>query len=250
MHDWTRVIAGTYHDFHCCWLAEIKNRLNVGVLPEDHYAQVEQVMEGVTTDVLTLRTDPPSNGSLSHNGSSPHNEVDVAVALAPPRTRFRAELDLTLCISRTRHIVIRHVSDHRMIALIELISPSNKASEYPFHTFLSKTLAALVQKIHVLLIDPFPPTPRDPQGIHAALVAQLGQSFTPPADKPLTLASYAAGEHTFAHIEPIAVGDSLPAMPLFLTTQRYIPIPLEETYTQTYRFIPRFYRKILEQPAT
>jgi hypothetical protein len=28
MHDWTRVSAGTYHDFHNAWITHIKEALN------------------------------------------------------------------------------------------------------------------------------------------------------------------------------------------------------------------------------
>ena len=54
MHDWTRVKAGTYHDFHCRWLADITNHLNRGLLPSDHYAQVEQVGDGMIADIGDL----------------------------------------------------------------------------------------------------------------------------------------------------------------------------------------------------
>jgi hypothetical protein len=33
IHDWTRVTAGTFHDFHQTWLVEIKRALNAGILP-------------------------------------------------------------------------------------------------------------------------------------------------------------------------------------------------------------------------
>src|SRR5262249_57520019 len=84
MHDWTRVSAGTYHDFHCRWLGEIRLRLNEGLLPEDHYAQVEQIMEGTTADLLALRESGPAPDEP--------REVGVAVATAPPRVRFTETL--------------------------------------------------------------------------------------------------------------------------------------------------------------
>jgi hypothetical protein len=34
LHDWTRVDAGIYHDFHVAWVPEIKKVLNGGLLPE------------------------------------------------------------------------------------------------------------------------------------------------------------------------------------------------------------------------
>ena len=34
VHDWTRVEAGIFHDFHVAWLPEIRKALNGGLLPE------------------------------------------------------------------------------------------------------------------------------------------------------------------------------------------------------------------------
>src|SRR5271156_4620235 len=77
MHDWTRVTAGTYHDFHCRWLADMTNRFNGGLLPDDHYAQMEQVMEGMTGDLLTLRMDEPP----PREGPADEGEGGLAVAV-------------------------------------------------------------------------------------------------------------------------------------------------------------------------
>ena len=59
IHDWTRVGAGTFHDFHCGWVVEICNALNVGLLPPGYYARAEQVGGEVGPDVLTLQVDRP-----------------------------------------------------------------------------------------------------------------------------------------------------------------------------------------------
>jgi len=42
IHDWTRVSAGTFHDFHNAWITELRNALNGGLLPRGFYAQGEQ----------------------------------------------------------------------------------------------------------------------------------------------------------------------------------------------------------------
>src|SRR5262249_28610597 len=97
--------------------------------------------------------------------------------------------------------------------------------------------SAMGQGIHLLLIDLYPPTERDPQGIHGAIW---------PAEKRLTLVAYAAGPVPTAYFEPIAVGDRLIDMPLFLTPEEYINVPLESTYQAAYAGVPRFYRDILE----
>ena len=105
----------------------------------------------------------------------------------------------------------------------------------------------LEHRIHLLVIDPFPPTKRDPSGIHAAIwEAVEDQSFEPPTDKPLTLASYECDLVTRAYIEPFAVGDALPDMPLFLEPERYVAVPLEDTYAVSWRALPARWRRVLE----
>ncbi|MBM4074380.1 MAG: hypothetical protein FJ267_01895, partial [Planctomycetes bacterium] len=56
MHDWTRVAAGIYHDFHHEWISAIKHALNSS-LPESYYALAEQQAAGFGPDVLTLHDD-------------------------------------------------------------------------------------------------------------------------------------------------------------------------------------------------
>ena len=34
IHDWTRVDAGIFHDFHSAWIAGFRSSLNQEVLPE------------------------------------------------------------------------------------------------------------------------------------------------------------------------------------------------------------------------
>jgi len=56
IHDWTRVDAGIFHDFHHEWISTIKRALNAGVLPPDYYALAEQIAGGLGPDVLTLES--------------------------------------------------------------------------------------------------------------------------------------------------------------------------------------------------
>ena len=71
-------------------------------------------------------------------------------------------------------------------------------------------------------------------------------SFVAPRDKPLTLAAYSAGRPTTAYVEPIAEGDALPEMPLFLDPWSYISVPLEPTYQAAWRGVPQRWRRVLE----
>jgi hypothetical protein len=248
VHDWTRVEDGIFHDFHVAWIGELRRVLNGGLLPPDCYALAEQIVGDIGPDVIALHAP-----QLKRNGSGAAGEKasltgGVAVATAPPKVQMTLSTQDEGYTRRRRTLVIRHTSDHRIIALIEIVSAGHKASRHAFASFLRKALAALEQGIHLLLIDLHPPTPRDAGGLHVALWDELtGKICDLPGGKNLTLAAYAAGPPTTAYVQPIAVGEALPDMPLFLTTEQYINVPLERTYLGAYEGVPRFYRDILEQ---
>ena len=105
----------------------------------------------------------------------------------------------------------------------------------------------LREGIHLLVVDLFPPSKRDPQGIHNAIWQEVSdESFEFPADKPLTLASYCAGLESVAYVEPVAVGDVLPDMPLFLETDLYVATPLEATYQAMWNVLPAAVKELLD----
>lgn len=59
IHDWTRVEAGDFHDFHQCWVIALRNALNAGLLPPDYIAVAERVTGRPIPDVVTLQTRVP-----------------------------------------------------------------------------------------------------------------------------------------------------------------------------------------------
>jgi hypothetical protein len=73
-------------------------------------------------------------------------------------------------------------------------------------------------------------------------------AFMLPPDKPLTLVAYEAADMTRAYIEPVAVGDVLPEMPLFLEAELYVPVPLEATCQVAFEGVPRRWREVLQSP--
>jgi|GEM_PF-2377135 len=70
----------------------------------------------------------------------------------------------------------------------------------------------------------------------------------PAPDKPLTLAAYDASPigATRAYIQPVAVGDLMPEMPLFLSPGAHIALPLQETYDRAFAAMPKRWRKVIE----
>lgn len=132
---------------------------------------------------------------------------------------------------------------------MEILSPGNKNSQHGLNAFVTKAQEVLAAGIHLLLVDLFPPSVRDPQGIHRAVWGEdCGSEYAPSPEKPLTCVSYVGGAAAEAFIEPVAVGDCLPEMPLFLNHDFYVNVPLEMTYQQAWEGMPAYWREILATP--
>ena len=251
IHDWTRVSAGTFHAFHLSWISEIQLVLNGGLLPADYYAQAEQIIGPLGPDVLTLQhseqlyedADPSDASSFDIDPAT-----GVAVATAPPRARFVAEVEMDDYATKRRTIVIRHSSDDQIIALLEIVSPGNKSSQHALRSFVDKAVECLQRGFHLLVIDLFPPGRRDPQGIHNEIWSEVGgKPFDYPADENLTLAAYSAGHPKKCFVEPTAIGRELIDRPLFLNQIQYVNVPLEKTYNAAYRGVPKRWRDVVEK---
>ena len=241
IHDWTRVAPGIFHDFHNAWVMELRNGLNGGVLPAGYYALTEQHAGKYITDVLTLQAQP--------NGESPTLPPDsggLALAEAPPKVRRKLTSAGSLRRLR-RTLAIRHISGHRLVALVEIVSPANKDRPEHVQEFVGKAVAALEHGIHLLLVDVFLPGLHDPRGMHAAIWEHFDDElFEPLSAEPLTLASYDAGPSPDAYVEHTALGGILPDMTLVLRENRYVQVGLEPTYQAAYRGFPAFWRDVLE----
>ncbi len=244
IHDWTRVTAGTWHAFHLSWISAIQEALNDGRMPPDYYAQAEQIAGPLGPDVLTLQ-------EAEHGASSSTDVGGVAVATAPPRMRLTAEAAMNDYVLKRRTVVIRHVSGDRIVALLEIVSPGNKAARHAIRSFVEKAVEALYRGYHLLIVDLFPPNPRAPRGIHAAIWGEFSDDVASlPDDEPLSLAAYSAGPIKKAYVEPTAVRREMIDMPLFLDPERYVNVPLEATYGAAYRGVPRKWRTALEAPPS
>jgi hypothetical protein len=235
VHDWTRLEPGDFHDFDQCWVVEIRNALNGGLLPLGYMAMAEQVTGRPTPDVVTLHARPPKG-----------DPGGIAIATAPPTARVIARLEKVNYASRADRVVLRH-GRGRVVAIIEILSPGNKDSRNALRTFVEKAADILNQGVNLLVVDLFPPTPRDPQGIHKAIWDEFeDEPLEVPPGKPLTVASYIGGDLPTAYVESVGVGDTLPSLPIFLSETRYIPAPLEATYLQAWAVFPTLLKELID----
>src|SRR5438105_13529210 len=118
IHDWTRVDAGTFHDFHQGWTIGIRNALNSGVLPDGYFAMADQRVSGPEPDIVALRLrGPEPSGGMS-------------VAETPPRIQLsaRVETEAAHYARKANRIAIRQGLG-RVVAMLDVVSPVNKDSK-------------------------------------------------------------------------------------------------------------------------
>jgi hypothetical protein len=208
IHDWTRVGPGIYHDFHQGWTIDLKRALNHGLLPDGYYAVVE------------------------------YRGTDSG----------RAELDDRAAYARKANRFLSHNPSDRAVAVLEVVSPGHKDSVEQFDNYLGTLAGFLSAGLHLLLIDVFPPSLRNPDGVDRAIWACLtGESPPPPAGKPLTAAAFSADPLSL-YSEPFGVGDPLPDAPLFLGRDWYITVPLEASYGSAWSGVAGYTRRMFDLP--
>ncbi len=238
IHDWTQVPSGLFHHFHQGWSIRIADALNGGRLPSGTVALVEQRSGPREPDVLAIeaRTRQPRL-DLDDRG---------VATVQSPTTQIVQRSDKEIYAGRANRIVVRHHLG-RIVAVIEILSPGNKDSRGAMRDFVEKTIQFLQEGIHVLVIDLFPPTARDPLGIHKVIWDEIEDvPFAFPSGKDRILVSYETNDDRVAYIEPVAVADALPDMPLFLAGHLHIPVPLESTYQATWDATPDVFRQAVE----
>lgn len=239
IHDWSKVDANLFHHFHQAWTVTICNRLNAGLLPPGFSALVEQHAPTMVPGVLTVERGSRESTRLEPNGGGVLTEPR-------PKTRYLLRAQQASMAARANRITIRH-SMGRIVCVIEIVSPGNKQSQKKLQKFVEKSVAFLDNGVNLLVVDLFPPTPRDPHGIHAVIwdeIEEDAEEFAP--DKPLTLAAYTSGDPIEAYVEPIAVDDVMPDMPAYLDDDHYVPVPLEGTYMETWSSCSEHMREIVE----
>jgi len=242
MHDWTEVEPNIYHHFHQQWSVGIATALNAGMLPPGLSALIEQHAGGLVPDVLAVERRGGSRRPRSGGGGT----------ATLPRTRLTVEAEQGKVLSkRANRVAIRHRLGE-VVCIIEIVSPGNKAGKSAIRSFVEKTHEFLRAGVNVLLVDPFPPGPRDPHTLHKLIWDEFDEvPFEMPADEPLLLAAYRAGDDgvgalPVAYLEPFRVGATLIDMPAWIDPDTFVEVPLERTYQAAWDTCPSDFRYLVE----
>jgi hypothetical protein len=206
----------------------------------------EQHVAGFEPDVLTLEE------SAATSGNGPTRQMSSSTGvLAKPRKKPVGETEMESYRRKKKVVTVRHVSDDEIVAMVEIVSPGNMSGKGAVRAFLEKAAYLLDKRIHLLIVDVFPPGRRDPNGIHAAIWEFVSDGgYDLPRRKPLTAVSYECDLGVRAYVEHFAVGDALSDMPLFLEPGGCVEVPLEETYQRAFAEVPKRWRDVLTAKKT
>jgi hypothetical protein len=130
----------------------------------------------------------------------------------------------------------------QLVAAVEIVSPSNKDRPAARELFVGKVAAMLQQGVCVSLVDLV--TVRR-ANLYADLLGILGRvdphlAPTPPHLYAVTLRSRKSPRgrsHLDAWFYPMTVGRPLPTLPIWLTAESRVDLPLETSYQETCRIL-------------
>ena len=131
--------------------------------------------------------------------------------------------------------IYENQENQRLVAAIELVSPSNKDRPEHRGDFLAKCVAMLKSGVCVSIVDVV--TNRT-ANLYGELLTMLGQADPSVADGPLYAATCRWTKiddgrllETWAH--RLVIGQSLPTLPIWLDDRLAVPLELEASYEET-----------------
>ncbi len=218
-----------WESFHALWAGELTGALNRS-LPPRYFAAVQTHLgRHIEADVAELELTAEPAGAEPVNGPG-----GVAVRTwAPPAATmtFPAVFpdDIEVHVFDTRDGI-------RVVAVIELVSPSNLDRPEERRAFAAKCAAYLQRGVGLIFVDIV--TSRR-FNLHNELmeVLLLPETFAMPAETPLYAVAYRPARRQDANLidcwtNPLAVGGVLPALPLALLGGPVVPVDLEATYCE------------------
>ncbi len=210
-----------FESFHSAWTTYIVEELNL-ILP-DGFLAIPQTSIGarevdVRADKIRALT------QMLHPQYQPRTPL---ITRAEFPTEFEVFVDY---IDRGRHITV---------GAIEIVSRGNKDRPSERDSFVSKCRNLIAKNVSLIVIDVLA-TPAF--NLHNQLLRAIhaGDGYIDAAtEQPLYCAAYRASHHQDAAwgemeiwIETLSVGDNLPELPLFITSEVSVPVHLERSYTR------------------
>ncbi len=226
LHDWSD--RPGWEGMHHLWITEllrwVKPRLPVGYRAYIGSAPllavgapVDRPDVGVRSWSAAEATRLPGPAGSETSPSPVEPDEEIAVATLNPETAVYVE------------------RQGRLIAAVELISPRNKDRPIARSAYLARYLGYLLEGAHLVLID----VHRRPVGFSFADQIATELHLEQPSVLPPMAVSYRVGEPaaTGGRLlaiwrRPMTVGDTLPPIPLPITSGQEVIINLDQTYAR------------------
>jgi Protein of unknown function (DUF4058) len=230
-----------WEKIHGMWPAVMVQHLVRILPPRYHIAPQVRLSQFFSIDIAVHDTNTISPNRNGHPAPGLHSTGGgVATAVwAPPDPVRTIELE----IPKPDEYEVRILDaddDERLVAVIELVSPSNKDRPESRRAFVAKCVALLEQDVSVSIVDLV--TVRQ-FNLYADVLDFLGMS-DPALGSPVPHL-YASTIHRRWSPNPnwiidtwargFAVGDPLPALPIWLVEGEGTMLDLEGTYEETCR---------------
>jgi hypothetical protein len=223
----------TWDEVHGLWPAMIVRDLFDLLPPGFQAAPNIHLGSPYEVDVSTFEHDTREPGSELGDGG-------VAASSAPAPT-----LTLEADFSDLDEYEVRIYDADRgrhLVAAIEIVSPSNKDRSETREAFVGKVATLLQKDVCVSIVDL---VSIEPANLYAELLARLDRSDPhlapiPPPMYAVTLRTRKRAKRPTlvdAWFYPMIVGEPLPTIPLWLTPDLRILLPLESGYQETCRLL-------------
>jgi hypothetical protein len=219
-----------WESVHHVWATTIVRALNDRLLPPRYRAQPEiQIERNVEVDIATCEREQFGNGQGGNV---------VTKAWAPAEATRALEVAFpTDDLFEVR--VVERQRARRLVAAVELVSPSNKDRPESRRTFAAKCASYLQARVSVVIVDTVTDRQHD---LYEELLLLLGceREGAWPGDPPVYATALrttqAEGHWSLQTWEsPLAIGREMPTMPLWLADDLAVPLELEATYEETRR---------------
>jgi hypothetical protein len=203
-----------WHSFHNSWATYISSQLNL-LLPLGYFAEAN-VQYGIEIDVAAFEEAgavPSEPGWVPPQPNATH-----------PTTFTEAVVEIGI-FSRS--------GGPQLAGAVELVSPANKDRPETRQALVNKCATYIQAGVGLVLVDVVTERTAD---FHRELLARLGATAAAPG--PLFASAYRPVERDGASaldvwLEPVALGQPLPTMPLWLRGGLCLPVELEATYERT-----------------
>jgi hypothetical protein len=219
-----------WHAFHNAWATYISSDLNQR-LPEGYFAE-PNVQFGIEIDVAAFEESDAPN---SADDTIAYLPTDSGVGWQPPPPGQTVPFPL---VGDTVEVsLFSSKAGPVLVGAIELVSPANKDRPTHREAFVSKCETYLQGGIGLVVVDVV--TERA-ANLHDALLERLGAPESFYSNAELYAAAYRLVERDGQPSldiwqEALALGRSLPTMPLWLSGNLCLPIELDAIYERTCR---------------